>query len=296
VRILDPRHGAGGASLDSVSPSRRHALLLAIAAFGLAVAAGLARVATLGPLRGTDSSLLGSFAALNVPASGERLDAISHLADPAPFVVLLVAIVGVALVRHRPLLGLGAAVAMLGANATSQVLKPALAHPRFTGALGLDQISSASWPSGHATASMSLALAAVLVAAPAWRPALAAAGAAFATAVGCSIVVLTWHYPSDVLGGWLVAAAWALAAAAVVSAVERRPAPDRAGAHAALLPWAAVGALGVGVAGDVLLRRPDVVTTLAVDHTRSLTGGAALAVAACVLAGGMVRALRRGPV
>src|SRR5258705_13826649 len=106
---------------------------------------------------------------------------------------------------------------------------------------------------------MSLALAAVLVAAPRWRPALAAAGAAFATAVGCSIVVLAWHYPSDVLGGWLVAAAWALGAAAVIRAVERRPVSAGAPTpmSATLIPWAAVGALAVAVARGVLLRRPD---------------------------------------
>jgi membrane-associated phospholipid phosphatase len=276
-----------------VRPSHRHALLLAAAAVAAALAAGVARLATLGPLRGADSSLLSAYTALDVPASSDRLSAIAHLADPAPFAFLLLALAGVAIVRHRPALSVAALVAALGANATTQLLKPALAHPRITGGLGLDQIAPASWPSGHATASMSLALAAVLVAAPRWRPALAAAGAAFATAVGFAIVALTWHYPSDVLGGWLVAAAWAFAAAAVVRAVERRPAPAPA-ASGALLPWAAVGALAVAVAGGLLLRRPDLVATLAIDHTRSVAGGVAFAAGACAVAGGVATALRRG--
>jgi membrane-associated phospholipid phosphatase len=276
-----------------VRASHRHALLLAVGALAAALAAGVARLATVGPLRGADSSLLGAFTALDVPASVGRLSRIAHLADPAPFIVLLAALAGVALVRRRPVLAAGALAAALGANATTQLLKPALAHPRITDAIGLEQISPASWPSGHATASMSLALAAVLVASPRWRPALAAAGAAFATAVGCAIVILAWHYPSDVLGGWLVAAAWALAAAAVVRAVERRPAPERAAAPAALLPWAAVGGLAMVVAGGVLLRRPDLVETLAVDHTRSLAGAAAFAAGACAVLGGLTAALSR---
>jgi membrane-associated phospholipid phosphatase len=277
-----------------VRASHRHALLLAAGGLAAAVAAVLARVLTLGPLRGADSSLLGAYTALDVPASGARLSAVAHLADPVPFALALATIVGVALVRRRPALAVAALVAALGANATTQLLKPALAHPRITSALGLDQISAATWPSGHATASMALALAAVLVAAPQWRPALAAAGAAFATAVGCAIVVLAWHYPSDVLGGWLVAAAWALGAAAVVRAVERRPAVALDAAPVALLPWAAVGAVAAAVAGVVVLRHPDLVETLAVDHTRSVAGAAAFAAGACAMAGGMATALRRG--
>ena len=35
-------------------------------------------------------------------------------------------------------------------------------------------------------------------------------------AVGCSRVVLHYHYPSDVLGGWLVAAGWGFAVVATL--------------------------------------------------------------------------------
>ena len=63
----------------------------------------------------------------------------------------------------------------------------------------------ASWPSGHATAAMSFALCAVLAAPARLRPLVAAVGAAFAVAVCYSFLALAWHYPSDVLGGFLVA-------------------------------------------------------------------------------------------
>ena len=42
------------------------------------------------------------------------------------------------------------------------------------------------------------------------RPLAIAAGGAFALAVGVSVLVLGWHFPSDVLGGVCVAAAWTL--------------------------------------------------------------------------------------
>jgi membrane-associated phospholipid phosphatase len=103
---------------------------------------------------------------------------------------------------------------ILGANVTTQLLKQALAEPRFYPGL-LRQIDPASWPSGHATASASLALAAYLLF-PRTRP----YGIAFALAVGVAVVANSWHYPSDVLGGYAVAGGWA----AVAAITLRRPA------------------------------------------------------------------------
>jgi membrane-associated phospholipid phosphatase len=50
----------------------------------------------------------------------------------------------------------------------------------------------------------------VAVAPPRLRPHAAAAGAALAVAVALSVLLLGWHFPSDVLGGVCVAAAWML--------------------------------------------------------------------------------------
>ena len=74
---------------------------------------------------------------------------------------------------------------------------------------------------------MSLALCAVLAAPPRLRPAVARAMAAFAVAVCYSFLALGWHYPSDVLGGFLVALDWTLlgAAALVHGSMPRWPTP-----------------------------------------------------------------------
>lgn len=44
-----------------------------------------------------------------------------------------------------------------------------------------------------------------------WKRAVAAIGIAFNFAVGAALLVLNYHYPSDVLGGWLVALGWCFA-------------------------------------------------------------------------------------
>ena len=55
---------------------------------------------------------------------------------------------------------------------------------------------------------MMLALCAVLVSPRRLRPLVALLGTALAVGVSYSILVLGWHFPSDVLGGFLVAGGW----------------------------------------------------------------------------------------
>jgi hypothetical protein len=143
-------------------------------------------------------------------------------------------------------------------GATTQGLKHALATPRIISWL-TDSPSATAWPSGHATAAMTLALAAVLVAPRARRPLVAVAGGAFAVAVGVAVVALHWHFPSDVVGGYLVAATWSLVVAAALRALEPGRAPAPAGAWRAAGALVAGGALGgLAVCGAVVLARPGV--------------------------------------
>ncbi|WOD39810.1 phosphatase PAP2 family protein [Nodosilinea sp. E11] len=76
---------------------------------------------------------------------------------------------------------------------------------------GMVSPSDFSFPSGHATYSMTFVLALVLIN---WtsprRPWLIGLGGLFALAIGVSRVYLGVHFPSDVLGGWLLAIAWAV--------------------------------------------------------------------------------------
>ncbi len=143
-----------------------------------------------------------------------------HLLDPLLFVCWGVALVAVALVRRRPRVALAVALVMALAPLTAEALKPLLAHPHMQ--ISTISIVAASWPSGHSAAALALVLCAVLVAPACLRPLVTALGAAFALAVGCSLLILAWHMPSDVFGGYLVAGLWMALAVAGLRAAERR--------------------------------------------------------------------------
>jgi hypothetical protein len=99
---------------------------------------------------------------------------------------------------------------------------------------------------------MGLALGAVLVSAPAWRPYVAAAGALFAVGVSESVMLLAWHFPSDVAGGFLVATSFALVTVAALRAAERRW-PERSGRKAARRAIGAIDLRGVALTAGVFV-------------------------------------------
>lgn len=173
-----------------------------------------------------DSAILNHFVLLGRPGVDDLANALLHLLDPAPFILWALILVTVALLRRRPRVAVAIALVMSLAPLTAETLKPLLAHPHLQ--IGLTHIDAASWPSGHSTAAMALVLCAVLVAPARLRPLLAALGAVFAAAVGCSLLILAWHMPSDVLGGYLVAALWMALAVAGLRATDRpRPPAQR---------------------------------------------------------------------
>jgi membrane-associated phospholipid phosphatase len=168
--------------------------------------------------RWADAAALQGFLGLQGPAVAAPSDAIAHLGDPRSFLLIGAGLVLVALARGLPRHALAAVAILAGSNLATQILKPLLATPRDAGEVTGLHIVGPAFPSGHATASMSLAIVAVLVVPRAWRPVVAAIGAVFAIAVSFAIVSLGWHYPSDVVGGWCLALAWV----ALLSAARRR--------------------------------------------------------------------------
>lgn len=151
---------------------------------------------------------------------------IVHFSDPLP-AVLIMAMIGVSGLAWGRARHVAAAALLVGAAAmTTATLKVVLAHPRYHGILGADRLAANAFPSGHATTAMSVALAAVLVVPRRWRLFAAAAGACYALAIGSSLLINGWHYPSDVIGGFLVASSFGLLAVAVLRVGEgERKAP-----------------------------------------------------------------------
>ena len=196
-------------------------------------------------------------------------------------------------------------VILLGANETTQLLKPVLAAPHDI--LPVHFVIAASFPSGHATAVMSLALCAVISAPARRRPLVGALMAAFAIAVCYSFLELGWHYPSDVLGGFLVAGTWTLLGVAGLSiyeahrpALARRAAAERAVAERApaislreaLGPPAVLVAAAALLAGLIALARPHAVLAYAHAHEAFVLGAAVIAVLSFTLASGLMLMLR----
>lgn len=278
----------------------RHPRYPLAGALAAAVLLGLVHLAAFDVSLGrrADSATLAGFAGLSRPSIDPIAQAVARLADPQPFVVVLLLLVGIALLRRRPRVALAVGVALLGANATTQLLKPALAASRKPFGSTAHLISAAAWPSGHATASMTLALGAILVAPRAWRPVVAALGAAFAIAVSYSFLTLQWHYPSDVLGGFLVATVWVGLAVAGVFALERRglvkpPVRRATPVWQALAPVAGLVLAGLVLGGLVALARPEAVLSYAREHTIFMVGAATIGALGLSLAAGLTVALRR---
>ena len=251
------------------------------------------------PFERADQRILGGFTDLNRP----RIDSLAHfiagLCNPNPFVYFAGALVLLAFARKRPGLAIVIAAILLGANVTTQLLKPLLAAPRAVPA-GVEEIAPGAWPSGHATAAMSLALCSVLAAPVRLRPAVAALGVAFAVAVSYSFLALNWHYPSDVFGGFLVASVWTLLGIAVLYALRSRFAKEttadpayRPSVGQALRPSAAALLGAIALAGPVALARPHAVVTYTEAHTAFVLGACAIAGLGLVLATGVMLALRR---
>jgi membrane-associated phospholipid phosphatase len=275
-----------------------------IAGIGAALALGLLFVTWflafhVSAVERADVRILGGFTDLHRPKVHSIASFIAGLCNPNPYVYFAGAVVLLAFARKRPGVALVIAAILLGANVTTQLLKPLLASPRAVPE-GIGQIAAAAWPSGHATAAMSLALCSVLAAPARLRPAVAALGAAFAVAVSYSFLTLNWHYPSDVFGGFLVATVWTLLGIAVLYALRARFAKETSGDPAyrpsvgqALRP-PVVALLGaIALTALVALARPHAVVAYTEGHTAFVVGACAIAALGLFLATGVMLALRR---
>jgi membrane-associated phospholipid phosphatase len=232
---------------------------------------------------------------------------VAELCNPHPYVFLAAIPVLMAILRRRPRVAVTVGLIMLSASMTTQLLKPLLAAPRWSlGGQFMTKLHwlTASWPSGHATAAMSLALCAVIAAPPRLRPAVGAAMAAFAVAVCYSFLELAWHFPSDVLGGFLVATIWTLLGVAGLWWLDaRRPVarrelsptgPVQVTVAEALAPMGVLVLCALFLAVVVALARPHAVVAYADTHTAFVVGAGLIAVVGLMLATAATLALRRG--
>jgi hypothetical protein len=236
-----------------------------------------------------DAAMLHGFLGLDRPGVHTAIEVMAHLGDTLPYACAGVLCIAVALARGRGWRALAAGCLLAATGATTQALKHLLAQPRLEHWLP-EPVATTSWPSGHSTAAMTIALCAVLVAPPALRAAAALLGAAFAVGVGYAVLVLGWHYPSDVLGGFLVAGLWTSLAVAVLHRVEA-PEPAR---RPAWEPLAALGAGAAGVAAVVLGVRAHSVALYTLERPTFVAGALTIALLALALVMTVSAASTRG--
>lgn len=283
--------------------SRVRRLLLLAAGCAVAFGALMVVAQWTDPGRSIESAAYNGFVSL-----GGWADTVSaklvRLGDPVPVALMavLLAAIGFASGRGRVAVLVLALIAVT--SVSSQVLKAVFGHTVEVAVVG-DVTGPDSFPSGHATAAMALALGAVLVVPRRAAAAVALVGGLLAFGVGASTVALGRHHPSDVLGGYLLSTTWTLALLAALTEANRRfPAGDARAAigvgpaieriTARVLAAAGAAGLIVVIAGAaVLATDPSGPADFARAHPASIVVAAAVALAAVALPTAMSAVVRQ---
>jgi membrane-associated phospholipid phosphatase len=260
-------------------PRRSRALLLVVAVCALATAAVWA-IAFQWPLGArADGTVLDDFARLRYAGAWPLADFATGLVNPLPFAAITLALTLIALVRGRRRQAIAVPIVAVGASLTTELLKPLATVPR-PAATPKYAPSIDGWPSGHMTAAMAVALCLVLVAPPRLRPTAAVLGGSFAAIQGYGVLVLGWHYPSDVVAACTIAAGWLALSVAAVGALRDEPESGRLGTRPVVWPAAVATLLAGALAAGAVLTRPDELAYYVRDDTTLVAAAVALGLAA----------------
>lgn len=175
------------------------ALLLAFVAL-----AGVVLAFGPGPVLGEDA-LLASLEASRTPERTALVLGVTALGGWSGQLPLVAAATLLLAVSGRRRAAAGLAALCLAGYAVMSAAKLAFGRPRPDAAQAVYEASGLSFPSGHATASAFFFVGLALLAAAEGRRWPLAALLPLAALVGLSRPFLGVHYPTDVLGGWLLA-------------------------------------------------------------------------------------------
>jgi membrane-associated phospholipid phosphatase len=258
--------------------------------------------------RWADASSLQGFLGLQRPAVNGPALFVGKLGSAAPVGFMALALAAIAVARGRPRSALFVIVLLAATSVSSQLLKALLAYPRTAEGIGPVFINPAAFPSGHATAAMSLAIALVVVMPPRLRPSAAAVGGLFVLAMSYSIIALGWHFPSDVAGGYLLATGWALVLLAALRASHDRwpvrtgrshamavtgRVVDRVAAVGLTMMLVAAAIVAIGVAFTILFVRTSDFVGYVQNHTTFFVVAGGLGLVALALLASFATFLQR---
>jgi undecaprenyl-diphosphatase len=162
------------------------------------------------------------------------MEAITRLGDPRVLAAVIVVAVVVLLARRRTTDALYVASVGAGGGLLNRIAKAAIGRERPSPFRRFIAVHGQSFPSGH-TMGATVVFGALLfvlwprLSRPA-RLAAALAGVVLVGMVGASRVVLGAHWPSDVVGGVLLGAAWVVACGALMVSRRAAEGPSRPGA------------------------------------------------------------------
>jgi membrane-associated phospholipid phosphatase len=179
----------------------------------------------IGPVARLDDSVLSTLRTPPGSLLNEVAFGVEQLVAPLAWVVAAALACLLAIALRCPHRGIFAAALIGGTAVIDLTLKVVLEHPRYQPAPGEPfewyPISTA-FPSGNSAGALAIALAFLFVVPSSWRRPAAAIGIAFTLAVSLGLLILNYHYPSDILGGWLVALGWFFALLAALSGLPER--------------------------------------------------------------------------
>jgi membrane-associated phospholipid phosphatase len=208
------------------------------------------------------------------PKVVQLLDRTLNSTTLVSLVLVCLAAAAIGVLRKRIDLALGATLLVIGANASTQLLKTRLSRPLLD-----DFPAPNSFPSGHTAAAASVAFALVMVLPAAIRGTVALIGAGYVTVIAVATVWAAWHRPSDTVAALLVVLAWGALAVFGIRVRRYRELGTPRLSRVAGLPLTLIGAI-TGLAGLLGL----IAVTLSVRVSPDLVSGrlAFLAGVACI--------------
>jgi undecaprenyl-diphosphatase len=152
---------------------------------------------------------------------------LTALGGPTILFFATAAAAGYLAMRRKPVTMMLVLVSGIGAMVVGTLLKIGYGRERPSLVPHLLEVSSPSFPSGHAMASAAVYLSLGLLLAKVQsrrieKLYILVTAMLLTFLVGLTRIYLGVHYPSDVLAGWMAGSAWALGCGSVAEAYERR--------------------------------------------------------------------------
>lgn len=185
----------------------------------------VALAARAGILSGVDYNILAVVRTLAAPTLDQVVPVVTMLGD-AVFVAIITVLLALGFaargrLRQATLLLFGVG----GAAVINVLLKHIADRTRPELWQHLVTETSHSFPSGHATASMALALCIVVLAwSTKWRALTITLAVVYVAVIALTRLYAGVHYPTDIVAGWLVTAAWVGIVCVILRSIRQRKA------------------------------------------------------------------------